>query len=180
VQVGGGDEEREQRDERVHPRLLRVVRQEGVRRGQGGGDPARARAEHAAAGPERRGQGEHGEDDGQRVGLHLAVADQLHPAVQEQVVQRRRAVEAQDAGDVGQGVARDADAQALVDPEPASMARVRRTIATVSRPSSPAAAMTRGVASARARVRARATSGPTAAGPRRGRRPCAIALTRRT
>ena len=114
---GRRHDRREQGDEGVHPRLLRVVGQERVDRRQQRRDPGRAIAEEGA--PAQPG-GRHGEDregDGERVRVGLAAAEDAHPQLEDQVVQRRRAVLAQDARDVAQRMRRDADREALVDPE---------------------------------------------------------------
>ena len=114
---GRRHDRREQGDEGVHPRLLRVVGQERVDRGQQRRDPGRAVAEERAP-PQPGGRdGEDREGDGERVRVGLAAAEDAHPQLEDQVVQRRRAVLAQDGGDVAQRMRRDADRQALVDPE---------------------------------------------------------------
>ena len=49
--------------------------------------------------------------------LRLRAPEDVHPDVQQGVIERRRAVLAQDAGDLAERVRADADAEALVDPE---------------------------------------------------------------
>ena len=90
---------REQGDEGVHPRLLRVVGQEGIERRQHRGDPGGAVAEQGARAQPRGGHGQQREGDRQPVRLGLAAAEHAHPQLEQQVVQRRRSVLAQDAGD---------------------------------------------------------------------------------
>ena len=57
------------------------------------------------------------EHAGQRPDGHVAVAEQLHPAVEQEVVQRRVAVVAQGLGDVAERQPGDVDAERLVEPQ---------------------------------------------------------------
>ena len=122
-------QEAQERRQRVHARLLRVVREERVQRRDDRRHPARPPPGQGATGPQRGGDRQQREGDRQAVRLALAVAEDRDPDVQQQVVQRRRAVQAQDRRDVRQRVRRDADRQALVDPEAGEQragAQVRR------------------------------------------------------
>ena len=111
-----GGEQAQQHHQRVHPRLLPVLRDVRVARGQHGREPGGAAAEHEPGAPEgQRDRGQR-EDQRQRVRGALAAVGQRDPHVQQAVVERRRAVLAQDTRDVGQRPVGDAHRQPLVDP----------------------------------------------------------------
>ncbi len=114
----GRSDQPDQHCERVHPRLLCVVGEERKRREHGRGGPSGRRTEQAAPCPppgwDREQRAEHRE----RVHSCLAVAaDQVHPEVQQQVVERRRPVLLEHGRDVRERVVRDTYREALVDPE---------------------------------------------------------------
>lgn len=97
-----------------------MLGQVGVGGRHQGQDPAGPRSEQAPSGPQRcRYQGQ-GEGERQGVGGELGGPEEGHPRVQQQVVEWRGAVDAQDAGYLRQRVRRDADGDALVDPQPSA------------------------------------------------------------
>ena len=115
AQEGAAHEHAQQEQERVHPRLVGVEADVGVERHQSGGDEAGPRAEGRHRPPRRR-HARDGEGGGERVRRARRRAEERHPDVQQQVVQRRRAVLAQHPRDGAQGVSGDADGDPLVDP----------------------------------------------------------------
>ena len=84
---------------------------------------AGAAVEDGVAGPVGDRHGDQREDQRQRAGGGLALADERHPAVQQQVVQRRRAVHDQRRRDVEEVVRGDPDRDPLVDPVAGLQAR---------------------------------------------------------
>ena len=127
LQPAGRADHPEQRDERVHAPLLRVLREERVAGGQHRRDPCGATAEQRPTGPERDRHAEQGEQHREAVHALLRVAREREPEVQQQVVQRRRAVLAQHARDVAERPVGDPDRQPLVDPESrAELARAQQ------------------------------------------------------
>ena len=129
VEEGGGRDEPEEDDEGVHPRLLRIDRQEGVEGREDRGDPPRARAEEAPAGPEGDGNRDERDDERERVRGALGRPEDVHPDVEQEVVERGRAVLLEDAGDLGEREGGDPDREAFVDP----VAREDRTRPEVGR-----------------------------------------------
>ena len=89
LQPAGQADQPEQRDQRVHPALLRVLRQPGVERREQGRDPGRAAAEQQSAGPVGDGDAEEAEDDREPVHRRLGAARELEPEVEQEVVERR-------------------------------------------------------------------------------------------
>ena len=116
AQVERGREEAQQHHERVHPRLLPVLRDVRVAGGEHGREPGGAAAEHEPGAPERERDDGQREDQRQRVRGALTAVGERDPHVEQAVVERRRAVLAQDARDVGQRPVGDPDREALVDP----------------------------------------------------------------
>jgi hypothetical protein len=108
--------EAEQRDQAVHARLGGVNRDELVERCERRTHPARPPPEERCAHPERHRDRREREEQRQRVRRYLAAAGDLHPEVQQQVVERRRAVLAEQPRDGSDGVRGDADRETLVDP----------------------------------------------------------------
>ena len=117
VRIRRGRDDREARRQRVHPRLLAVVGEEGVDRRQRCGDPAGGAPEERLRRPVgERGAGDR-RDERQRVRRALAVAEPADPHVEEQVVERRRTVLPEQVRNRREVMVRDPDGDALVDPE---------------------------------------------------------------
>ncbi len=115
-----GEQERSEdaeHDERVHPGLGRVAE---VERRDGHDQQDACRADPAApapAGNPRERQRGDGDDARQGPDGDIATSEDLDPAVEQHVVERRVAILAERLGDVAQGQARDVDAEGLVEPE---------------------------------------------------------------
>jgi hypothetical protein len=120
VDIRADDDERERRDQRVHPRLLGVVGEERIDCGEGGADPARQAPEERTPDPVRERDAREREVERERVRRALAVTEPADPNVQQQVVQRRRAVLTEQVRDRREVVVRDPDGQTFVDPEAAA------------------------------------------------------------
>ena len=142
AQERAADQERDQQQQRVHPRLVGVQADEGIerherRRRRGRPTPRRRDrppgGRHARDGQARR----------QRVRRARGRAEERHPHVQEQVVERRRAVLAQKRRGSRQRVRRDPDRDALVDPVRRQSARRRSTAARPTSARTAAATRTR-------------------------------------
>ncbi len=101
---------------REYMRVLRVVGEERVARGKHGRHPPSARAGDLPGQHPGGRDREHGRQKRERTGRQLARAEPRLPHVKQQVVEGRRAVEQQGAGDLAEWEAADADGDALVDP----------------------------------------------------------------
>ena len=112
-----GGQQPEQRHQRVHPRLLAVGSYERVERKEHGGKQPGPAAEQAPRHPGAGRDRQRSEQLGHSVGCRLRVAEPAHPDMQQQVIERRRAVVVQNVGDVRQRVRGDADRERLVHPE---------------------------------------------------------------
>jgi hypothetical protein len=117
VHVRPRGDEGERGDHRVHPRLLRVVGEVRVDRGEPGADPAGERPEDRPPDPVGERDAGEGEDQRERVRRVLAVPEPADPDVEKHVVERRRAVLAQEVGDRAERMVGDPDREPLVDPE---------------------------------------------------------------
>ena len=113
-QVAG---EHEEHDQRVHAGLGAVANGERRQRQQGHERPRGDPAPDAAAGQPGERKGEHREHTGQRAHGGVAFAEDRHPAVKQEVVQRRVPVVAQRARDVAQRQPGDVDAQRFIEPK---------------------------------------------------------------
>ena len=110
-------DERERQDQAVHAGLGGVAHRERRHRQYEHCQPGhRGPAPAATDQPDER-ERQHGEHAAQGPHRGIAVAEHLHPAVKQQVVERWVAVVAQRLGDVAQRQGRDVDAQGLVEPE---------------------------------------------------------------
>ncbi len=107
----------EQDDQRVHPRLGGVVHGEGragdEREHRPGGGPA---AEALPAEP-GDGEGQDGENAGERTDGLVGLAEEADPVVQQDVIERRGPVVLEQVGELAQGLARDVDGEGLVEPQ---------------------------------------------------------------
>ena len=117
VQERRRGEQREQQHERVHARLLRVVREERVDRAERRADQAGAAAEEAPAGPQPAGDREQRDDHREALRVGRTVAEHVDPDREQHVVERRRAVHAQHVRDVEERLGGDPDREPLVHPE---------------------------------------------------------------
>ena len=110
--------EREERLELVHARLLRVVGEERLERGEHRAEKRRrAVAEERTPGRVGERYAREPDHERQRVRRTLGVAERAHPEAEQHVVGGRRAVLAQQARDRRPVVVRDPDGDPLVDPE---------------------------------------------------------------
>ncbi len=109
-------DQRQQRHERVHPRLLSVRREVGEPGRQPGADQSRHAVEQARSGPIGDRDRQQREYERKLMRGHLAMAPDRHPHVEHEVVEGRRSVLAEQRRDVRQMVRGDPDRQPLVDP----------------------------------------------------------------
>ena len=112
------DHEREECLELVHARLLRVVGEERVERGEQRADEAGPPVEQRPCRRVRKRDARQPEEQRQRVRRALAVAEGANPEPEQHVVRRRRTVLAQQRGNRRPVMVGEADRDALVDPEP--------------------------------------------------------------
>jgi hypothetical protein len=117
VQVSRGRNQPQQRHQLVHAGLFGVLGQPGVEGEHHRGEDADPTAEQAPTRPHSHGNRQQAEDQGEGVRGGLAGAERTHPEMQQQVVERRVAVVAQDARNRAQRVGGDARRDRLVDPE---------------------------------------------------------------
>ena len=146
-------DEAQQHHQRVHARLLRVLREERVGRGQPGGHPGAPLGDDRPARPPGDRDGDERAQQRQRAGGLLRAPGEREPEVQQQVVQRWGAVEAQGRQDVGERPVGDARRRCP-----------RRSSSRCRRPGCAAAASRRSAGRARARPR-RASPRTRAAAP---------------
>ena len=96
-------DEHQQHHQRVHTCLFGVPHGEGRERNDGDGDPSEQRAAPTATDEERQRQAEQTEDAGERTDCDVGGAEDVHPAVEQQVVERRMTVVAKCLQDVRRG-----------------------------------------------------------------------------
>ena len=112
------DDERQERLELVHPRLLRVVGEERVERSEHRRRRAPADVRTPRARRRTRAARRRAPKTSESVWVaRLAVAEEAHPDPEQHVVERRRPVLAQEVRDRRPVLVRDADRDPLVDPE---------------------------------------------------------------
>ena len=112
----GDGEDGGQHEPRVHPGLGAVVVKVGTRRHQRGGGPGCPPPEELLAGPPGGGYGQQAAHHRQRMGGRSGPPEQLHPEVEHEVVERRRAVVGEVVGQRTDGVKGDPDGYGFIAP----------------------------------------------------------------
>ncbi len=112
-----GCDQREERGKRVHPGFLAVVGEVRVDGRERGADPAGCSPEERARDPVRKRDAAERRDQREHVCRTLTVAEPADPHVKQEVVERWRAVLAEQVRNRRERVVRDPDGDPLVDPE---------------------------------------------------------------
>ena len=110
-------DEHQAHDQRVHAGLGGVAQRERGQGHDGDGDRGQHAAAAPAGGPPRKRQRQHRDHAGQGPHRDVARPEDLHPQVEQEVVERRVPVVAQGFADLVERQLGDVDAERLVEPE---------------------------------------------------------------